>query len=473
MNQVSNHKRGKNMFKLIKVSALLIIVLLISSTLVFGGGEKKAPEETKKVEALEGQGLAPVSNETVYFRGWAYKTDIVEENVKEYNDELNGNVDYATITGDYPSLMEMRLIAKDKLDVLYANAAEACRYYAGGYLIPAEDLPNINEIKADLLESVRQKYTYKGKLIGLPYYNSPYCVHVNLEKYYEAGFTEADYPKNWDELYDMCYVLKEKGYETPFLPLWFTEWSGISWGFYGEVLSRGGKIADWESHEPLVTVDGPAGDTLRAWKKIWNDRIIPHELISTAEADYLEIWGSGRFVFGLREMYDLKRYNNPRYSKFAGKCSVIPQGDGYGWSLLTGAAYVMSSRPRSEDHTRDVMAFISWLGYKNQYGKTRVYDKWIRESMFMAVYKSQLENPELKKLYVDSLAKPEDYEVCVEISENTRSPIGVDNVVWSSEFNAWVRELLQKFLVEDRPVDETIKAIRDKINEFNKKYGVR
>jgi multiple sugar transport system substrate-binding protein len=271
----------------------------------------------------------------------------------------------------------------------------------------------------------------------------------------------------------MCYELKKKGYDTPFLPLWFTEWSGIPWGFYGEVLARGGKLADWKTHEPLVTVNGPAGDTLRAWKKLWNDEIIPHELLFTAEADYLEIWGSGRYIFGLREMYDLKRYNDPRYSKFAGKCSVIPQGDGKGWSLLTGASYIMSKRPRSEEHTRDVMAVASWMGYKDQYDKVRVYNKWIAESMFMPVYKSQTKDPEMKQLYIDSLARPEDYEVCLEISENTLSPIGVDNVVWSSEFNTWLKELLQNFLVEDKSVDATIKAIRDKISELNKQYGVR
>ena len=65
--------------------------------------------------------LAAQSGSTVYFRGWQYHPEIVQDNVDRYNKELNGKVDYATVTGDYPSLMEKNLIAKADLDILYAN----------------------------------------------------------------------------------------------------------------------------------------------------------------------------------------------------------------------------------------------------------------------------------------------------------------------------------------------------------------
>ncbi len=89
----------------------------------------------------QAQDLAPTSDETVYFRGWQYKTDIVQDNVDRYNNELGGNVDYATVTGDYPAIMETNLIAGAELDILYANPSQAARYYDGGWVMTAESCP--------------------------------------------------------------------------------------------------------------------------------------------------------------------------------------------------------------------------------------------------------------------------------------------------------------------------------------------
>ena len=32
--------------------------------------------------------------------------------------------------------------------------------------------------------------------------------------------SDPDFPKDWDDLYDQLYVLKEKGVDQPFLPHW-------------------------------------------------------------------------------------------------------------------------------------------------------------------------------------------------------------------------------------------------------------
>src|SRR5699024_7091144 len=70
----------------------------------------------------------PTSGETVYFRGWQFRTDVVQGNVDNYNKTFGGKVDYATVTGDYPAIMEKALIANEALDVLYANPSSAVRY---------------------------------------------------------------------------------------------------------------------------------------------------------------------------------------------------------------------------------------------------------------------------------------------------------------------------------------------------------
>ena len=179
------------------------------------------------------------------FRGWQFRTDIVQENIERYNEALSGNVDYATVTGDYPTLMETMLIAGDDLDIIYANPSSAVRYYEGGWLLPASELANAEEIKADMFPNIHEAWTHKGKLLGLSYFvTTRGVIHVNTEKYAASGKSEADYPKTWDELIDQVLALAEAGVETPFLPHWFNEFHGISWGFNLEVMNRGGQVAD-------------------------------------------------------------------------------------------------------------------------------------------------------------------------------------------------------------------------------------
>ena len=70
--------------------------------------------------AAEGE-FEATSGETVYFRGWQFATDIVQGNVDRYNELYRGHVDYGTITGDYPALMEQSLISKVPLDIIWMD----------------------------------------------------------------------------------------------------------------------------------------------------------------------------------------------------------------------------------------------------------------------------------------------------------------------------------------------------------------
>ena len=190
------------------------------------------------VAAATAPSLRAESGLPVYFRGWEYRTDIVQDNVKRYNTEMNGKVDYATVTGDYPALMEKDLIAKANLDVFYANPSQAARFLEGGWVTPVNDFPIYDSVVASMYPNIRDAWTHKGKLLGLSYFISVRgTMEVNLDKYNKAGFDESDFPKKWSELYAQIYKLRDKGEKQPFLAHWFNEWFGISWGFAFEVMN--------------------------------------------------------------------------------------------------------------------------------------------------------------------------------------------------------------------------------------------
>ena len=418
--------------------------------------------------------LEATSGKPVYFRGWQFATDVVQSNVKRYNDAEHGNVDYATVTGDYPSIMEQSLIAKADLDVLYANPSSAVRYYEGGWVLPAETLPAIAEIKADLLPTFAEAWTYKGNLLGLSYFASTRgCIHTNLLAYGKAGFSDKDFPKDWDALYDQVYVLHEKGVATPFLPHWFSEYFGLSWGFVMEVLDRGNKIADPDTHKPVMTTDpnGAAYKTLAQWKKLWNSKLVPQEVLTYNEAAFIDAYASGRYVFSPQQIYDLQTFNKPGRSQIAGHDTILPVVD-QPWGLIDSAMYVMTDRPRRKPVTDDVKKFASWYGYKDNTGQIAVGERWMQDNMLFSAYKSIMDSPVTEARIKLACARSGDYDVVLDVYKATPFPTGIWRVVWSEEFNSYLRDVLSKFLLNDGDIVKTITAMNDQISSLNDKYGI-
>ena len=418
--------------------------------------------------------LKATSGDPIYFRGWNFRTDVVQANVDTYNKTLGGHVDYATVTGDYPSIMEKSLISKANLDVLYANPSSAVRYYGGKWIMPVDELPNAAEIKAAMYPNILDAWSYKGKLLGLSYFVSTRGVMcVNTEKFKAAGFTEADYPKDWPDFYKIIYKLRDKGEKQPFLAHWFSEWFGISWGYVFEMMNRGGVMADPETHEPMMTVDGPAGQTLEDWKKIWKDGFVAEEVLAYNEAAYIDAYRSGRFVFSPQQIYDLKTFNDPKQSAaVAGKVGFLPY-QGQPWGLIDSAVYLMTSRERPDAVTEDVKRFASWYGYKNEKGEIAVANRWMKENMLFSAYKEVMESDAARETISASISNPADYDKLIEVYSHTPFPKGIWSVVWSEEFNTWLKEKLFAFLQQDLAVADVVNQANDEMTRLNKKYKIK
>jgi multiple sugar transport system substrate-binding protein len=399
---------------------------------------------------------------------------VVQSNVAAYNERMNGNVDYATVTGDYPSIMETTLIANGDLDVLYANPSSAVRYMGGGWVMPASELPNAQEIADSMYPNIREAWSVGGQLLGLSYFVSVRgTLLVNLQRFSDAGFSEDRLPLTWDQLYETVYALNEAGVDAPYLPHWFAEWFGISWGFIFEVMNRGGQVADPETHAPALSADGPAGDTLRAWKRLWNAGLVPEEVLSYNEAAYIDAFRSGRYVFSPQQIYDIKTFNDPAQSAdVAGNVSLLPATE-QSWGLIDSAMYLMTNRDRSSAHTMDVMRFTSWYGYKDENGEFAVANRWLRENMLFSAYRPVMESDLARESIQNAVARPEDYDTILDVYSKTPYPKGVWNVVWSEEFNTWLREKLFSFLQDDLPVENVIEEANAEIDRLNDRYGVR
>lgn len=57
--------------------------------------------------------------------------------------------------------------------------------------------------KEDLIDSGIYCYTYEGRLLSMPFNTSTILLYCNLDAFAEAGLTEADLPRTWDDVYEV------------------------------------------------------------------------------------------------------------------------------------------------------------------------------------------------------------------------------------------------------------------------------
>lgn len=99
---------------------------------------------------------------------------------------------------------------------------ESAKFLQAGWILPVDDLvPNIAQIKQEIIPPVLDALTYNGKMTGLPYTTGiKGMVGYNRAVLDQVGLTKNDLPKTWDELYDLAARLKkDKAIDIPLVML--------------------------------------------------------------------------------------------------------------------------------------------------------------------------------------------------------------------------------------------------------------
>ncbi len=93
-------------------------------------------------------------------------------------------------------------------DLFYVGAADVGTYTkAGNLLAYGDQLAN----KADYYPALVQSFTVDGKLICAPKDVSTLALFINTDDWTKAGLTDADVPKNWDDLATVAKKLTTGG----------------------------------------------------------------------------------------------------------------------------------------------------------------------------------------------------------------------------------------------------------------------
>ncbi|MDB4893774.1 MAG: extracellular solute-binding protein, partial [Firmicutes bacterium] len=383
---------------------------LIKMAGVFGAGlianylAGCVPKMGAPSQALTGPSLAGVNltgaipreaiKDELAMDGWAFEVGIVQELIRHFSDAYGEKVAYATIPGDYPSVMESMMINRARVDLMYSFPAVAARFYRAGLLHDFESFWDAPAVKAQLSEPVRRAATVDGKLIGLPYFTSvENVVYTNELSLARAG--APSYPETWQELYSKARALKGKGgVDYPLLHKWIPTWFGIAETFVQECLNRNIALFD-DQGQPLFDENSEAAGLLEEWRGLVVDKIVPEFVLTMSETDYIDSFARGGYHFSPQQFYDGKVMNDPARSNIAGKSRFLPVTK-QPWGILNVAMYLLP-RQKEDDANRLSRKYrlAGYLGFQDEKGELAVAKRWAINNALGSGYPALLDDPEV------------------------------------------------------------------------------
>ncbi|UEL28627.1 extracellular solute-binding protein [Pseudarthrobacter sp. L1SW] len=112
------------------------------------------------------------------------------------------------VASDLPQQLSQGFASGKPADVFYVSADQLANYAGNGSLEPyGDDLAN----KGDFYPALTEAFTYDGKLYCAPKDFSTLGLVINQDLWKQAGLTEADVPKTWEQLAAAAAKLTQGG----------------------------------------------------------------------------------------------------------------------------------------------------------------------------------------------------------------------------------------------------------------------
>jgi ABC-type glycerol-3-phosphate transport system substrate-binding protein len=416
----------------------------------------------------------PPSEDPILFGQWAWGPEIVRGYLDTFEDMYNENVAQEVFSGgDYGALLDIKFVTGAPLDVCYAFADNAHKWHYAGWI---EDLnqviENVDEIKKEMYPKVLEGLTaVDGALNGLPYFcDTATAPMANMAILREAGL-DNQLPRSFDELHEQCELLKKEGYaDPPYVPFWTTESFGF-WDWFGHSHSLGDDMFDPKTLEPTFDVNTACRDVLEDWKMLWDKELVPHGLLTATEGDVIGWFATGNYAFARHNLYDIKRFNDPSFSNFAGDCAAIPV-DKHPWGVMNNCSYVLSKHyERSPGHTKRVVDFMKFMGWRDKNGDLYIAKKWALLANLGSGYSAVLEEPEVLDAMQGWVHSPADIEAMKSVRENMWMPI-LFKAPWSPQFITQQNLRIGPVLLGELSINQAIEELRDLAEQFWKQYPV-
>ena len=174
-------------------------------------------------------------------------------------------------------------------DIFIISPGDFLRYYNGGVLV---DLTSYMEdaAKKDFFPNVMETRIVDEKIYGVPFDVVPLAMYYSLKAFEEAGLSESDIPKTWDQFLEIAHKLTKGDrfgclFETaPGYYQTFT-WYPFMWQGGGEIATPDGKRSAFASSATV--------QALKFWQDTIHHNVAPRNVLGNDGGDVVANLASG------------------------------------------------------------------------------------------------------------------------------------------------------------------------------------
>jgi multiple sugar transport system substrate-binding protein len=394
----------------------------------------------------------------LHFVGWQYNPQIVAENVDIFKKIYDENVEYQLVPGEYPAVVETKLMGGEPIDMMYAEVDRLVRWHSAGWVRDVEDQPGVAEMKAGMYaNSVQGLSLPDGKLGGLPYFAGFDSFIYNAKHLDQAKFQGP--PTTWEECLDQCRKLKrDKISEFPYISAWQKTWASLSWSLFSVMYSEGADVFD---EKGVFVPDDAFKKVLDMHHTMYAEGLVQPDVF-TIEQESVPAFATGQHTFMVVHEYDQKVLNDPKLSQIPGAVhnALMP---GKTHSTLTWVSlYAMGAKPVDTGRAWELMKFF---GGKSKDGQYHVIKRWALDFGLGTPYKEVLDDPEVRK----SFAEWKDLGVSSQQQQIAKTR-EVSKKIWFADWDWYMMGEVQDYFRGKQSQSELIDKLAKKVDEVKAQY---
>lgn len=203
-----------------------------------------------------------IAQEPVTIRFWTTDEDNYADRIARFQQENPGIRVEAEFIGNYDDMaakMQTAIAGNDTPDVAQVGQRYGIpQMVDAGVVMPVSDIYNSEEIR-DFREGLRNRFTYNGELVAVPFESSTPGLWMNETMMREAGLDPANPPQTWDEIVAAARAMTRDTDGDGTIDQWgFSTCGDAPWYMRAMVLQNGGSLYDPEGNPTVNTLEAVA-----------------------------------------------------------------------------------------------------------------------------------------------------------------------------------------------------------------------
>lgn len=337
---------------------LCICTMMLYIAACSGNSNNASTSETSTSTPVSSTTTKPAEKVTINF---AYRVDTTKTKDKLI-DKFNKSqdaievkyIDATADTNEFRNLIVTSLAAgMSEYDVYGSDITWPAEFYQSEYALALDRMVERDNYDVSaFIPGLIDAYTYKGSLVGLPYFNNVGVL------FYRTDIVKTP-PTTWDELIEMGKKYVGTNGTTLAFAGEGAQYEGLVCGAMEFIGSYGGKIIDENGKVVINSPEVIKG--LEKMREVWHE-ICPTNMSTLKNADITSLLQGGQTVFARMWPMTWAEVNNPEKSKAAGlyDIAMLPGSEkgGVGTGSLGGWGLMINAKSEHPNEAWEFMKFM-------------------------------------------------------------------------------------------------------------------